>query len=62
MVDSVPGVDRPFAVIDGVTDLTVSVFGPDRGALTRSAVGTAELPVRIAVEIESEIELRRSDA
>lgn len=39
------------AVIDGCSDLLVEVFG-DAGRHTRSAVGMAELPFGIAVEIE----------
>jgi hypothetical protein len=46
-------------VINGFTDLIVSVFGPERGAHARSAVGMAELPFRIPVEIEGEAELAR---
>jgi len=39
------------AVIDGCSDLLVDVFG-EAGRHTRSAVGLAELPFGIAVEIE----------
>lgn len=58
MVNSAPGFTRQPAVINGFTDLIVSVFGPERGAHARSAVGLAELPLRIPVEIEGEVELR----
>ncbi|MGO8889775.1 MAG: RidA family protein, partial [Streptosporangiaceae bacterium] len=37
--------------IDGCSDLLVEIFG-DAGRHTRSAVGLAELPFGIAVEIE----------
>ena len=57
MVNSAPGFSRQPAVINGFTDLIVSVFGPERGAHARSAVGLAELPFRIPVEIEGEVEL-----
>ena len=57
MVNSAPGFVRQPAVINGFTDLIVSVFGPERGAHARSAVGMAELPFRIPVEIEGEVEL-----
>ena len=57
MVNSAPGFIRQPAVINGFTDLIISVFGPDRGAHARSAVGLAELPFRIPVEIEAEVEL-----
>lgn len=62
MVNSAPGFTRQPAVINGFTDLIVSVFGPERGAHARSAVGLAELPFGIPVEIEGEVELRPLDA
>jgi len=58
MVNSAPGFNRQPAVINGFTDLIISVFGAERGAHARSAVGLAELPFRIPVEIEGEVELR----
>jgi enamine deaminase RidA (YjgF/YER057c/UK114 family) len=61
MVNSAPGFNRQPAVINGFSDLIVEVFGPERGAHARSAVGLAELPFRIPVEIEGEVELHRSD-
>jgi len=33
------------------------VFGPERGTHSRSAVGMAELPFGVAVEIEAEVEV-----
>lgn len=51
MVNAAPGFNQMPAVIDGCSDLLVDVFG-DRGRHTRSAVGMAELPFDIAVEIE----------
>ena len=51
MVNVAPGFDRMPAVIDGCSDLLVDVFGA-AGRHTRSAVGLAELPFGIAVEIE----------
>jgi hypothetical protein len=35
----------------------VKLYGPERGAHSRSAVGLAELPFNIPVEIEGEVEL-----
>lgn len=58
MVNSAPGFVRQPAVINGFTDLVIEVFGQERGAHARSAVGLAELPFRIPVEIEAEVELR----
>ena len=51
MVNVAPGFNQTPAVIDGCSDLLVEVFGP-AGRHTRSAVGLAELPFDIAVEIE----------
>lgn len=55
MVNSAPGFNRQPAVINGFTDLIVDVFGPAKGAHARSAVGMAELPFNIPVEIEGEV-------
>jgi enamine deaminase RidA (YjgF/YER057c/UK114 family) len=52
MVNCRPGFNRTPAVIDGCSDLLVDVFG-DVGRGARSAVGMAELPFDIAVEIEA---------
>jgi enamine deaminase RidA (YjgF/YER057c/UK114 family) len=57
MVNSAPGFDRQPAVINGFSDLILELFGPDVGAHARSAVGMAELPFRIPVEVEAEVEL-----
>ncbi len=52
MVNCAPGFHRMPEVIDGCSDLLVDVFGDERGRHARSAVGVAELPFDIAVEIE----------
>ncbi len=57
MVNVAPGFDQMPAVIDGCSDLLVEVFG-DAGRHARSAVGLAELPFGIAVEIELTARLR----
>lgn len=57
MVNSAPGFNRQPAVINGFTDLILEVFGAEVGAHARSAVGLAELPFNIPVEIEGEVEL-----
>ncbi len=54
MVNSAPGFDRQPAVINGFSDLILEVFG-DAGAHARSAVGMAELPFGLPVEIEAEV-------
>ncbi len=58
MVNSAPGFNRQPGVINGFSDLILELFGPERGAHARSAVGLAELPFDIPVEIEGEVELR----
>jgi enamine deaminase RidA (YjgF/YER057c/UK114 family) len=58
MVNSAPGFTRQPSVINGFSDLILDVFGPSVGAHSRSAVGMAELPFDIPVEIEGEVELR----
>jgi len=58
MVNSAPGFAQQPAVINGFSDLILEVFGSEVGAHARSAVGMAELPFRIPVEIEAEVEIR----
>ena len=52
MVNVAPGFTQIPQVIDGCSELLVAVFG-DGGRSARSAVGVAELPMGIAVEIEA---------
>ena len=58
MVNAVPGFDRQPNVINGFSDLILEVFGPEIGAHSRSAVGMADLPFRIPVEVEAELTIR----
>ncbi|MFI5276517.1 MAG: RidA family protein [Ktedonobacterales bacterium] len=55
MVQTAPGFQQTPAVINGCSDLLLAVFGPEVGAHARSAVGMAELPFNIPVEIEAEV-------
>ena len=57
MVNSAPGFNRQPTVINGCSDFILELFGPEIGAHSRSAVGMAELPFDIPVEIEGEVEL-----
>ncbi|WP_114240352.1 RidA family protein [Dyella sp. C9] len=57
MVNSAPGFTQQPQVINGCSDLILEVFGPERGAHTRSAVGMAELPFHTPVEIEAELSI-----
>jgi enamine deaminase RidA (YjgF/YER057c/UK114 family) len=52
MVNCALGFVNTAAVIDGCSDLLVDVFGESIGRHARSAVGMAELPLNIPVEIE----------
>jgi len=58
MVNAAPGFTSLPGVINGFSDLILEVFGAEVGAHTRSAVGLAELPFSIPVEIECEVEIR----
>jgi len=55
MVNSAPGYDQQHLVINGFSDLIISVFGPEIGRHARSAIGTAGLPMNFAIEIEAEL-------
>jgi enamine deaminase RidA (YjgF/YER057c/UK114 family) len=57
MVNSAPGFNQQPLVINGFSDLILELFGPDRGAHARSAVGMAELPFDLPVEIEAAVEI-----
>jgi enamine deaminase RidA (YjgF/YER057c/UK114 family) len=57
MVNSAPGFTLQPKVINGFSDLILDLYGPEAGAHARSAVGLAELPFGIPVEIEAEVEI-----
>ena len=57
MVNCAPGFDQTPRVINGCSDLFVEVFGKEAGQHTRAAVGMAELPNTIPVEIEMVVEV-----
>lgn len=58
MVNAAPGFTNTPAVINGFSDLILELYGPERGRHGRSAVGMAELPFSIPVEIEAEVEIK----
>lgn len=58
MVNSAPGFNRQPAIINGFSDLVIELWGASAGAHSRSAVGMAELPFDLPVEIEGEVEIR----
>jgi enamine deaminase RidA (YjgF/YER057c/UK114 family) len=57
MVNSAPGFDKQPAIINGCSDLILQLWGSEAGAHARSAVGMAELPFGVPVEIEAEVEI-----
>lgn len=61
MVNSAPGFGDQPQVMNGFSNLMVEVFG-EAGRHARSAVGMAELPLGIAVEIEMILEVARARA
>jgi enamine deaminase RidA (YjgF/YER057c/UK114 family) len=58
MVNVAPGFTATPSVINGFSDLVLQLWGPDAGRHARSAVGLAELPFRIPVEVEAEVAIR----
>jgi enamine deaminase RidA (YjgF/YER057c/UK114 family) len=56
MVNAAPGFTELPTVVNGCSDLLVEVFG-EAGRHARSAVGMAELPFGMAVEIEAIFEV-----
>ena len=57
MVNSASGFNQQPNVINGFFDLIIEVYGPEAGEHARSAVGLAELPLGLPVEIEAEVEI-----
>jgi len=57
MVNSAEGFGQQPQVINGFSDLMIEVFGEAIGKHARSAVGMAELPLGIPVEIEMIVEV-----
>ena len=55
MVNAAPGFTGEPGVINGCSDLILELYGPDVGQHARSAVGLAELPFGMPVEIEAEV-------
>jgi enamine deaminase RidA (YjgF/YER057c/UK114 family) len=51
------GLVLPPAFSNGFSDLTLEPFVPEAGAHARSAVGMAELPFGMPVEIEGEVQI-----
>ncbi|NIN92943.1 RidA family protein [bacterium] len=58
MVNSAPGFNQQPLVVNGFSDLIIELYGRKRGLHARSAVGMAELPFGIPIEIEAEVEIK----
>lgn len=57
MVNAAPGFTSLPAVINGCSDLILELYGPEVGAHARAAVGLAELPFGMPVEIQADVEI-----
>jgi enamine deaminase RidA (YjgF/YER057c/UK114 family) len=57
LVNCAPGFSGTPGVINGFSELILELWGPERGAHARSAIGVAELPFDIPVEVEAIVEV-----
>jgi enamine deaminase RidA (YjgF/YER057c/UK114 family) len=57
LVNCAPGFSAMPGVINGFSDLILELWGPEHGAHARSAIGVAELPFDIPVEVEAICEI-----
>jgi enamine deaminase RidA (YjgF/YER057c/UK114 family) len=57
LVNCAPGFDQTPAVVNGFSDLVLELWG-DAGRHARSAIGAAELPFGVPVEVEAVVEIR----
>jgi enamine deaminase RidA (YjgF/YER057c/UK114 family) len=58
LVQCAAGFDKPPAVINGFTDLVLDVWGTEAGSHARTAIGAAQLPFDVPVELEAIVEVR----
>jgi enamine deaminase RidA (YjgF/YER057c/UK114 family) len=56
-INSAPGFCEQHIVMNGASELAVAIFG-DKGKHSRVAVGVAELPLNVAVEMDLIVEVR----
>jgi enamine deaminase RidA (YjgF/YER057c/UK114 family) len=56
LVNCAPGFNLTPPVINGFSDLIIEIWG-DAGRHARSAIGAAELPFDMAVEVEAIVEV-----
>ncbi len=57
IVNSAPGFTGQAQVIDGFTDLMVSLYGEDAALCPRTVAGAAELAANVPLVVESEVEI-----
>lgn len=57
MVNQVDGFSQQPTVINGFSELILELFGREKGAHARSAIGVAGLPFNVPVEIEAIVEV-----
>jgi enamine deaminase RidA (YjgF/YER057c/UK114 family) len=57
MVNTAPGFTQIATVANGYSETILDVFGPEVGLHSRSAVGMAELPYSVPVEVEAEVQI-----
>jgi enamine deaminase RidA (YjgF/YER057c/UK114 family) len=56
LVQCAPGFESPPAVVNGFTDLVLELWGED-GRHARTAIGAAQLPFNVPVEVEATVEV-----
>jgi len=57
-VNSDPSFTEQHLVINGASKLMIAVFGDDAGLAARTAIGVAQLPLGVSVEVEAILRLR----
>ena len=57
-VNAEPGFTDAHLVINGASDVVREVFGPEAGQHARSALGLAQLPLGVCVEVEMILKLK----
>src|SRR5260370_28997615 len=55
MVNAAPGFTQTPAVINGFSDLIIELYGAEAGIHARSAIGVADLPFNVPVEVETQV-------
>ena len=56
-VNAAPGFAAHPQVVNGASELLLEVFGPERGAHSRTALGVSSLPLDVSVELNLVVEV-----